>query len=799
MLGKKIILAGILLMLSLSSYGFITSFPVSLAQPPATVLPSATLAASTPSLVNATHTTATTPSPDNATTLTPITTPTLKSTDLDQGTPIVTPSAAPTLTGTLTEQPGITPTDTLSASATATLTPLPSLMPGISQEPVLVCPADTTPLTLQATPLALFRDRSPSSMVYDLSLTEASSGWLYVAGMVGHPNQGCQSGPDNDGRQYPCDQGQAHEEFTILIDDREIGFVPDHGEDKWEVFSFAIDAALSAGTHQITFKHTQLGTTAESVDYTALLCLQTAPDATDPVQPTASPTLEQTVTPSPVPTDSTSTTPSVTSTASPTLEQTPAASPTSTLIATTTPSETTAVTPLPSAQPTVTLTVTPTDSLTQTPVRPSETPTTTSVAPSATLTQTPLSSTSTPVSPQQPTLPPQPTNTSAAEGCGEIREDENGFPILDSTLCGPDTSSVARTPWAPLEVEAATCPDWLVYHTDMTGDLEIFRLGDLPDHPQADPNLSRGIGARVYDLMPALSPDHRWIAFISNRHGNWEIYVSAVETSLIQRVTYNSFAIDLDPMWSPLGDRIIFASNRDGNWELYLFDVSTGVETRLTTSSGNEINPFWSYDGNTIVYQSDTDGLWQIYALDLTTMDVRRLSDGSAADYAPAYSSDGEHILYRSSEDGENSVIYTMLADGTDVTQVSDPESNALNPVWSPDNRFIAYQSDADGDEDIYVYAVESSETRQVTDNTIADYAPTWYCNAPLLAFTSEVTDDANIFSVPALPVDAPAIRVEDTAAQLTTAQASDQYPLNSPPEENASAQQAFPEPVQSR
>ena len=86
------------------------------------------------------------------------------------------------------------------------------------------------------------------------------------------------------------------------------------------------------------------------------------------------------------------------------------------------------------------------------------------------------------------------------------------------------------------------------YDTNQTGDWEIFRLGELPDRPNADPNISRGVGPNVIDIAPSLSPDAEWIAFASTRDGNWEIYVAAVDGSFQQRVTINNEAIDIDPV-----------------------------------------------------------------------------------------------------------------------------------------------------------------------------------------------------------------------------------------------------------
>lgn len=397
-------------------------------------------------------------------------------------------------------------------------------------------------------------------------------------------------------------------------------------------------------------------------------------------------------------------------------------------------------------------------------------------------------------------MPPTVVPQAGSLVCADVIETGgSGFPLIDMSACAPDTAEMARAPWTPITVAPAQCPDWLVYHTDMTGDWEIFRLGELPDGVQADPNLSRGVGRRVYDLMPSRSPDQKWVAFTSNRDGNWEIYISAVEEDNIQRVTYNTSAADLDPAWSPVNGQIVYESNRNGNWDLYLFDVAIGAETRLTNAPANEVNAFWSYDGQKIVFQSDAEGFWQIYELTIATGAERRLSDGQGDDHAPQYSSDNQLIAFRSFRDGDNSVLYIMNADGSDVERISDTGGYALNHAWSPDGRLIAYQSNLDGDDDIYVYDLDTGTTRLLTDNTIEDYAPTWFCYSPVLVFTSDVTGDSNLFSNPALPIDAPPILVENEASQLTFAPEADQYPLAMPPEENASRGDQLPSPLKNK
>jgi len=147
-------------------------------------------------------------------------------------------------------------------------------------------------------------------------------------------------------------------------------------------------------------------------------------------------------------------------------------------------------------------------------------------------------------------------------------------------------------------------------------------------------------------------------------------------------------------------------------------------------------------------------------------------------------------VAFRSDRDNATGV-YVMNADGSDVLQVSDPTGQATLPVWAPDDSLLAYQSDLNGTLDIYVYEFETGETRRVTENAAPNYAPTWYCDSPQLILTSDVTGDANLFTTPALPIDAETVNLIDDAVRLTDHEMADQHPQNTPSEENASRERS--------
>jgi Tol biopolymer transport system component len=332
------------------------------------------------------------------------------------------------------------------------------------------------------------------------------------------------------------------------------------------------------------------------------------------------------------------------------------------------------------------------------------------------------------------------------------------------------------------------CVDWMVYHTNQTGDWEVFRLGDIPGKQGANANLSQGVGANVDDVGAALSPDKAWVAFSSNRDGNFELYIGATDGSSRRRITNHPGFAATDPVWSPDNVNVVYSSNMSGNWDLYLVNSRNGKEKRLTNGTFPATNAAFSPDGNYIVFEGIENGNTQIFRLNVSTLEYLKLSDGVGIDRNPAYSPDGKYIAFYSVRNSPNSVLYIMNADGSNPIVASDVNLSAVNHSWSPDGSLLAYQGRSGTNLSIYVYQLPSKKTRQVTDVSSASYAPTWFCRGNTLIFTSDVTGDPNVFSTAALPIDAAPIKVEQTGIQLTAGRLADQYALASPPEEDASS-----------
>jgi len=94
------------------------------------------------------------------------------------------------------------------------------------------------------------------------------------------------------------------------------------------------------------------------------------------------------------------------------------------------------------------------------------------------------------------------------------------------------------------------------------------------------------------------SPDGRFIAYTSDRSGNFDIWVQLVAGGDPVQVTHDP-ASDVQPDWSPDGTKIVFRSEREGGG-LFVVPALGGAERRLTMTGQY---PRWSPDGTRVLFQ----------------------------------------------------------------------------------------------------------------------------------------------------------------------------------------------------
>ena len=238
-----------------------------------------------------------------------------------------------------------------------------------------------------------------------------------------------------------------------------------------------------------------------------------------------------------------------------------------------------------------------------------------------------------------------------------------------------------------------TCPLVFAQRSD-SGTWDIFTIGELGTQLH---NLTRDT---ITDILPTWSPDHRRIAFYSQRDPAG-IYIMDADGSNKYLV---STAEPDHVTWSP-----------DGRWIAYgtsdIWTVKTegpGVAANLTRFGGFEAVPSWSPRGDRIAFACDS----RICVMDTTGANRDSLTDGSIPVADPAWSPDGKQIAFVVFEAQGTTTIWVMNADGSNWRRLTSPSAGSDRlPAWSPTGAEIAFQR-AYGDSTV-IRIVSADGTRQ--------------------------------------------------------------------------------------
>lgn len=292
------------------------------------------------------------------------------------------------------------------------------------------------------------------------------------------------------------------------------------------------------------------------------------------------------------------------------------------------------------------------------------------------------------------------------------------------------------------------------------------------------------------DRQPAWSPDGRWIAFVSDRQGNDDLYLMATsclsstegepsntaakcEETILQLTDLPG--IDSSPVWSPIGGRIAFSTLREENQDIFILDVACEPPP-----SGDELQPGGTQPGPDEEVRCAGD--------------LRRLTQDPAPDGSPSWSPDGRRIAFISKRESSND-LYVIDVDGGGLIRLTDDRGEERDPAWSPDGSRIAFVSSRDGNFEIYVIpapptgssggqedlsAMLGPEVRRLTGHPASDFSPTWSPDGSRIAFEALRGDEWEIYTIEVDCEDQPE-PCETTVSNVTTNSAFDSSPAWSP------------------
>lgn len=215
----------------------------------------------------------------------------------------------------------------------------------------------------------------------------------------------------------------------------------------------------------------------------------------------------------------------------------------------------------------------------------------------------------------------------------------------------------------------------LAYTSYKNGYPDLFRVFPFERRPEQTLAAFSGINS-----SPGWSPDGSQLALTLSKDGNPEIYVLAIATGALRRLTRHA-GIDTEPTWSPTGRQLAFISNRTGSPHVFVMDAE-GANVRQLTFGGYQTQPRWSPKGDVIAYTA-RHGNHDVWAVGSDGSNARRLTAGPGDNQGAAWSPNGRHLVFQSNRLGAWQ-IFAMLADGSEQRPVTRGSGEHTSPSWSP-------------------------------------------------------------------------------------------------------------------
>ncbi len=279
-----------------------------------------------------------------------------------------------------------------------------------------------------------------------------------------------------------------------------------------------------------------------------------------------------------------------------------------------------------------------------------------------------------------------------------------------------------------------------------------------------------------YEGEPTFSPDGQTIAYVSDRDGNFEIYLQQISGGPALNLTRNPGA-DIQPSFSPDGREIAFVSNRSGSSDLmhaapglplvggdiWVMPALGGPARRIVE---NGDCPSWTPDGGALLYVHGTfrsARIARIPAAGGESRDVAIDEPLVLRYFFPRLSQDGRWLLYQNGNQ-----IEVAAAAGGKPKMLARGEA----PAWGPGSASILYTSGTPGKSRTLWEAPFSlargefsGPPRPLTFGRGADVGAAASRDGTSVAF-SAVDESLNLEE---LPFDAEAGRVTGPARELTS------------------------------
>jgi imidazolonepropionase-like amidohydrolase/Tol biopolymer transport system component len=328
---------------------------------------------------------------------------------------------------------------------------------------------------------------------------------------------------------------------------------------------------------------------------------------------------------------------------------------------------------------------------------------------------------------------------------------------------------VTQPPFKLNEVAISTNETtWSSLDVSPNGKFMIFdMLGDLYKVDIKGGNATPLIQDFAWNIHPAISPDGKQVAFVSDRDGLSNVWIMDIDGTHLKQITREKKNIIHAPKWSPDGEYLvvtkgIMSSRSIPAGEIWMYHKSGGDGLQIKArNSGkrdqqNIADPAFSHDGRYIYFTENTvpgsrfeynrdplEGIFAITRYDRESGDERRYISGTGGAVVPTPSPDGKYVAFVRRVKDKTALFLKDIKTGTetpltfalerDMQEGFGSEGYFTYFDWTPDASAIVYWSRGK----FHIIDVDSKET-----DTLNVHIDTTVKFADALRFPVDVAPD---------------------------------------------------------
>jgi len=186
----------------------------------------------------------------------------------------------------------------------------------------------------------------------------------------------------------------------------------------------------------------------------------------------------------------------------------------------------------------------------------------------------------------------------------------------------------------------------------------------------------------------------RYAAFYAEdkRVGTPDVWIHNTAKNQATRFTFDS-GTDRDPVWSRDGSRLAFIANRHEQFNIYVRALNgVGGEQLVYESTENANIHDWSRDGRFMLFSRNDPQRKSgrdIWVLQLETRDQRRLIEGPLNQDYPRFSPSGRLLSYQAEDSGRDKVFVMPYPTTGDRWEISP--DGGMQPIWRADGTELYY------------------------------------------------------------------------------------------------------------